>query len=142
VLSREGLEPGRATGRRHVGLLPIPAVLRAFLVTLAASALLAAIPVAAAAQDAGSNQYQDPLAGEPGSGSGNSNGNSSGGGNGSAPSSGTQNVPSESSGDAGAAQSREQLPATGADAWLLALAGAMLLGGGLGLRRVADRAHT
>jgi LPXTG-motif cell wall-anchored protein len=109
-------------------------------VTLAAAALVAALPAAGLAQDAGSNQYQDPLAGEPGGGGG--GGNSGGGGNGTAPSSGTQqNVQSQSGPDttAAATPAREQLPATGSDTWMLALAGAMLLGGGLGLRRVAGR---
>jgi LPXTG-motif cell wall-anchored protein len=114
-------------------------------VTLAAAALLAAIPVGATAQDAGTDQYQDPLAGDPGSGGGgggNSSGGGGGGGDGSAPpsGSGTQNTQSGPSDGTTAAQSRAQLPATGVDAWLLALAGAMLLGGGLGLRRVAERA--
>jgi LPXTG-motif cell wall-anchored protein len=116
-------------------------------VTLALAALVVALPAAAVAQDAGSNQYQDPLAGEPGSGSGNGGGGGSGGGGGgggggnTTPSSGTQGVQSGTGAGDGtqAAQSRDQLPATGADAWLLAFAGAMLLAGGLGLRRVAER---
>lgn len=110
--------------------------------TLALAALVAALPAAAIAQDAGGNQYQDPLAGEPGSGTDNGNGNSSGGGGGNTtPSSGTQGVQSDTGASDGtqAAQSRDQLPATGADAWLLALSGAMLLAGGLGLRRAAER---
>jgi LPXTG-motif cell wall-anchored protein len=113
-------------------------VLRALLVTLALAALVAALPAAAVAQDAGSNQYQDPLAGEPGA---NDPGNSpGGGGNGNgntAPTSGTPGAQPDTGTQA--AQTRDQLPATGADAWLLALAGSMLLAGGLGLRRVADR---
>jgi LPXTG-motif cell wall-anchored protein len=110
-------------------------------VTLAAAALVAALPAAGLAQDAGSNQYQDPLAGEPGAGGG-GDGNSGGGGNGNAPSAGTQqDVQSQSGSDTNAAATpaRDQLPATGSDTWLLALAGAMLLAGGLGLRRAAAR---
>ena len=110
--------------------------------TLALAALVAALPAAAVAQDAGTNQYQDPLAGEPGAG-GNGNGNSGGGGgNTTSPGSGTQGVQSDATADGTqSAQSGDQLPATGTDAWLLALAGSMLLAGGLGLRRVADRPH-
>lgn len=118
-------------------------MLRAILVTLAVAGLLAAVPVAASAQDAGSNQYQDPLAGEPGSdsGGGGGGGGSGGGGGGAntSPSSGTQGA--QGSGDTAAADTSDQLPATGLDAWLIAMAGAMLLGGGVGLRRVADRAR-
>jgi LPXTG-motif cell wall-anchored protein len=106
-------------------------------VTLALAALVAALPAAALAQDAGTNQYQDPLAGQPGTGS---NGNSGGGGGGNtnpSPGSGTQNAQADPGTQP--AQSGDRLPATGGDAWLLVLAGAMLLAGGLGLRRVADR---
>lgn len=121
-------------------------MVRTLFLTLALAALVAALPAASLAQDAGSNQYQDPLAGEPGSGSNNGNGNSGGNGGGGGGGGGTANT-SPSSGTQGAAttdgttaaQSRDQLPATGSDAWLLALAGAMLLGGGLGLRRVTVR---
>jgi hypothetical protein len=49
-------------------------------VTLALAALVAALPAAAVAQDAGSNQYQDPLAGEPGAGDDGSSGGGGGGG--------------------------------------------------------------
>jgi LPXTG-motif cell wall-anchored protein len=105
---------------------------------LALAALVAALPAAAVAQDAGSNQYQDPLAGDPDTNSAPST--PSGGGNGdgnAAPSSGTQ---ADTTADGTqAAQTRDQLPATGVDAWLIALAGSMLLAGGLGLRRVAER---
>jgi LPXTG-motif cell wall-anchored protein len=121
-------------------------VSRALVAILATLALVAALPAAGIAQDAGSNQYQDPLAGEPGTGGGGGGGGSGGGGgggggNGNAPSSGTQGVQNDSGSDTGAAgtSSRDQLPATGSDSWLLALAGVMLLGGGLGLRRVATR---
>jgi LPXTG-motif cell wall-anchored protein len=115
-------------------------VLRALVATLVAAALIAALPAAGLAQDAGSNQYQDPLAGEPGSGNddGSSGGNS---GNGNTPSPGTQGVqPGSGPGTSAAGTpARDQLPATGSDSWLLALAGVMLLGGGLGVRRLAER---
>ena len=121
-------------------------MVRTLFLTLALAALVAALPAAAVAQDAGSNQYQDPLAGEPGSGSNNGNGNSGGGGGGGGgggsantqPSSGTQGAASTDDGTT-AAQSRDQLPATGSDAWLLALAGVTLLGGGVALRRAVTR---
>lgn len=100
--------------------------------------MIAAVPAAAVGQDAGSNQYQDPLAGEPGSNP--SNSTPSGGGSNTAPSNDTQNVQSETNADdTQAAQSRDQLPATGVDAWLLVLAGAVLLAGGVGLRRTVER---
>jgi LPXTG-motif cell wall-anchored protein len=113
-------------------------------VTLALAALVVALPVAAVAQDAGSNQYQDPLAGEPGSGDNTSGGNGSSGGSGNsggngtntpASDGGTQNVQPESDG-AGtqSAQSGEQLPATGVDAWLIAFTGFGLLMLGVALR--------
>jgi LPXTG-motif cell wall-anchored protein len=116
-------------------------VLRALVATLVAAALIAALPATGLAQDAGSNQYQDPLAGEPGSGGNDSGGGGGGGGNGSAPPTRTQGVESDSDSGTSAAgtPARDQLPATGSDTWLLALAGALLLGGGLGLRRYAER---
>ena len=113
------------------------------LVTILAVAAAFAVPAAAFAQGAGSDQYQDPLAGQPGAGSGGggsggNGGGGGGGGNGSAPTATTTETGSASNGDGTtSAQARNQLPATGADAWLLALAGASLLAGGLGLRRVA-----
>ena len=116
-------------------------MLRALLVTLALAALVAAVPSGALAQDAGSNQYQDPLAGEPGAGGGGGGNSGGGGGNpNTTPSSGTQGAQADTNTDGSeAAQSADQLPATGTDAWLFALAGSMLLAGGIRLRRVADR---
>ena len=117
-------------------------------ITILAVATAFAVPSAAFAQGAGSDQYQDPLAGQPGAGNGGGGGGGgnggggggNGGGNGSAPTAGTDQTTSASTGGGTtSAQAGNQLPATGADAWLLALAGASLLGGGLGLRRVAGR---
>ena len=123
-------------------------MVRALLAAFAIASILAAVPVAASAQDAGSGQYEDPLAGQPGSGGGGGGGggggNAGGGGGGGTANttpSGTQNVQSASTGNTTAAANGSGLPATGVDAWLIALAGAMLLGGGLGLRRVADRTN-
>jgi hypothetical protein len=128
----------KARTRRPARLLPIAAVLRALFVTLALAALVVALPVAAVAQDAGSNQYQDPLAGEPGSGGGGGGGSSGGGGGGGGdptPADGTQNVQQAESGDGSqVAQTRDQLPATGVDAALIAFCGLGLLALGVGLR--------
>ena len=115
--------------------------------TLALAALVVALPVAAVAQDAGSNQYQDPLAGEPGSGGsgggGGGGGSGGGGGGGNAGTAGggnTQQVQAESGAGTQAAQTRDQLPATGVDAWLIAFMGVGLLALGVGLRlRVGPR---
>ena len=115
--------------------------------TLALAALVVGLPAAAIAQDAGSNQYQDPLAGEPSSGGGNGGGSSGGGGGGgggqnTTPSndSGTQDVQqAQADGEPQAAQN-EQLPVTGVDSWLIALFGTALLAMGVGLRlRVGAR---
>jgi LPXTG-motif cell wall-anchored protein len=106
-------------------------------------AVALAVPAGALAQGAGSDQYQDPLAGQPGAGTGSGGGNgTSGGGNGGNGNAGTPAANTTQAGTADgtgttSAQARDQLPATGADAWLLALAGVTLLGGGLGLRRAA-----
>jgi LPXTG-motif cell wall-anchored protein len=105
---------------------------------LVAVALVAALPATGLAQDAGSNQYEDPLAGEPGTNNNNSGGGGGGGGD-STRSSGTQGAQQDPGTTTAGTPARDQLPATGSDSWLLALAGAMLLGGGLGLRRVAER---
>jgi hypothetical protein len=109
--------------------------MRIVLASLATAALLALGPAAALAQDAGSQQYQDPLAGD--TNSNNSNGNGGGGGN-TRPSN-TGNAQAETdTGTQTAAASNDGLPRTGLDAWLLLLAGGTLLGGGFALRRVAD----
>jgi hypothetical protein len=109
--------------------------MRIVLASLATAALLALAPAAALAQDAGSQQYQDPLAGD--TNSNNSSGNGSGGGN-TRPSN-TGNAQAETdTGTETAAASNDGLPRTGLDAWLLLLAGGALLGGGFALRRVAD----
>jgi LPXTG-motif cell wall-anchored protein len=100
-----------------------------------ALALVLALPATALAQNAGDQQYTDPLApGEPQGGGGGSSGAPSGGGS-------TQ-------GSAGDAQAQEpaaaepaqggdssELPRTGFPAGLLALAGAAMLAGGAALRR-------
>jgi hypothetical protein len=108
------------------------------LASLATAVLLALAPAAALAQDAGSQQYQDPLAGDTNPGNSSSNG-SGGNGNTTRPSN-TGNAQAETgTGTQTAAAANDGLPRTGLDAWLLLLTGGTLLGGGFALRRVADR---
>jgi hypothetical protein len=110
---------------------------------LAVAALVVLVPGAALAQDAGSSQYDDPLGGNTGGG-GNHGGN--GGSNGGsahvtpATATPTQTAQADTgSGQPGqSAQAKGRLPATGMDAWLLAMAGGSLLLVGVGLRRMAD----
>jgi LPXTG-motif cell wall-anchored protein len=106
------------------------------LVALAALLLSLALPAAATAQGAGDEQYQDPFGdeqsqqepaptpepAEP------------------APAAPPAAAPAQSAPPPAAtpAQSGDQLPYTGADAGLLALAGAVLLSAGIALRRRAD----
>jgi LPXTG-motif cell wall-anchored protein len=114
---------------------------------LAAAAL--ALPAAAGAQSAGDDQYQDPFA--PGSGQTDGGGNGSDGssdsGGGDAPS--AQPVPEPTTPEPAApepaapaatapvapAANAQELPRTGADERLVALAGSVLLISGLALRR-------
>ena len=107
---------------------------RAFLASLLAAAALAVVPGAALAQDAGGNQYTDPLAG-----------NNTDTSTPTAPStpsaspsttSGTQTTASSSESSAGA-DPNPGIPRTGFPAGWLALAGVISIGGGLALRRIA-----
>lgn len=98
---------------------------------------LLAVPSSALAQSAGDDQYRDPLAPQGGGGGG-----SSGGGGGD--SSQRQTVEGSDDSEAAAAtsqpsaaQANSELPRTGAPTSALALAGTLLLGGGVALRRVA-----
>jgi LPXTG-motif cell wall-anchored protein len=113
---------------------------------LAVTVCALALPASALAQSAGDNQYQDPLAGpnSGGSGSSGSSGSSGGGSSGSsapAPSqgssgsSGTAGSSASSAGTAGSGTNAQALPRTGGHPEALALAGLVLLGGGLALRR-------
>jgi LPXTG-motif cell wall-anchored protein len=130
------------------------------IVLLLIAALLAS-PGAAWAQSAGDEQYEDPFAPEPGQTddggssqgggssqdeSGASGGGGSSGGGTVQPAAPEPDAPAET-GPATTAQApdgAEQLPRTGADAGVIALAGALLLASGLALRRRwgsrADRA--
>jgi LPXTG-motif cell wall-anchored protein len=116
-------------------------VARTAIASLIVALALAAVPALAPAQDPGSTQYQDPLAGNTGSSSGGGS-SGGGGGGGTTRSPGTTAATTQAAGDPEPTTSpaREQLPHTGLDAWLLVAAGAALLGGGLALRRTADRA--
>ena len=105
---------------------------------LAALMLALALPAAALAQGAGDEQYQDPFGGQ------------------STPTPTATPAPTQApaapvqsqapaptatpapSAPAPSSGSRRQLPYTGADAGLLALAGAALLGAGFALRRAVD----
>lgn len=118
-------------------------------VILAAACALA-LPAGALAQSAGDNQYSDPLA-SPNSGSGSSGGGNSGSSGSSTPapsqgsSSGSSGAAGASSSGAapssGAAASSQSLPRTGGHPELIAVAGLVLLAGGLGLRRAGRRAE-
>ena len=103
------------------------------------------VPATAAAQSAGDEQYQDPFGGGNGNG-GNGNGGNSGGGGGTsqpaptatpAPSTAQPAVTPTAAGSpaASAAAPGDELPRTGAPVGLVALAGVLLLAGGLALRR-------
>ena len=113
--------------------------MRTVLAALVTAALLALAPAAALAQDAGSQQYEDPLAGDTsgGGGGGNSGG---GGGGGNTRSSDTGNAQAEA--DTGSAGEADGLPRTGFDAWLLLVTSGVLMGGGFALRRIADGTRT
>ncbi|HYI36329.1 MAG TPA: LPXTG cell wall anchor domain-containing protein [Thermoleophilaceae bacterium] len=129
---------------------------------LAASLSAAVAPVAAHAQSAGDQQYDDPLSGEGGggggggdngndgqSGSGNSGSGQSGSGSGQSGSTGTGTDSGSTAGTqtttppatSAAPGSAAELPRTGFPVALLALAGAAMLGGGAALRRSAGNAR-
>jgi LPXTG-motif cell wall-anchored protein len=110
------------------------------LVPAAAHAQSAPVPTAHAAQGAGDDQYSDPFTGSDGGGSdqGSSGSGSNGSAGSSAGSSGSESAPAPaaaSSPEATPAVSSDELPRTGLDAVPLALAGGVLLVGGVALRR-------
>ncbi|MEA2374426.1 MAG: hypothetical protein QOD53_889 [Thermoleophilaceae bacterium] len=115
-------------------------VIRALFIALLAAACLALPPAAALAQDAGSQQYSDPLAG---GGSSKKTGTQSQASTSPAPtstaSSGSQSTQSSTSTAATSSRS-DGLPRTGLDVVWLALTGVLLLGGGVAMRRAAERA--
>ncbi|MFL5910163.1 MAG: hypothetical protein ACJ768_06290 [Gaiellaceae bacterium] len=114
-------------------------------VILAVSVCALALPAGALAQSAGDNQYTDPLA-SPHSGSTSTNQGSSGSST-PAPSQGSSSGSSGTAGTSssgaapgtGATASGRALPRTGGHPELIAVAGLVLLAGGLGLRRAGRR---
>jgi LPXTG-motif cell wall-anchored protein len=111
---------------------------------LVATAALALAPTTALAQNgAGDDQYQDPFAGDPSqtqttpSGGSTSSGSSSGSSTQSTPQTApsTTQAPPASPTQTPSAASNGELPRTGSDAWLPALAGLALLAVGLALMR-------
>ena len=110
---------------------------------LAAGAL--ALPGAAWGQSAGDDQYEDPFAPEPGQTEDGGSGSGSGSGSGTAdddssgggavqPAPTPEAAPAAPAAAATTTAQAEQLPRTGADAGLLALAGTLLLAGGVAIR--------
>jgi hypothetical protein len=118
---------------------------RALPASLLASAALLLVPGAALAQNAGTGQYKDPLAG-PGGGTTHSTPSTS------TPSTSSNATPGATASAAGATASDSstataggeataggsQIPRTGFPVGLLMFAGALLLWGGVGLRRAAE----
>jgi LPXTG-motif cell wall-anchored protein len=114
------------------------------LASVLTAAVLLIAPAAATAQSAGDEQYADPLGNTQGGGGGNG-GSGNQGNSGSTQGSGTSGsgttAPSQGSTAPGTTSqapstgSGATLPRTGADAGLLALAGALMLGTGLAMRR-------
>jgi LPXTG-motif cell wall-anchored protein len=102
--------------------------------------LALALPAAAVAQSAGDNQYRDPFASQPQSAPAKGGGNSGSGNSGSQGSGSQSGAGSNATARSGSSQSQSvnsvELPRTGIDAETVALAGALLLLGGFGLRRV------
>jgi LPXTG-motif cell wall-anchored protein len=105
-------------------------------ILVVAGILLALLPSAAAAQSAGDEQYQDPFADEPTQ-------EAPAAPPSSAPAVPAAPAPAPASAPAAASASQgatAELPRTGAETWLLALAGLALLAAGLALRAHARRA--
>jgi hypothetical protein len=107
---------------------------RTFLASLLAAAVLAAVPAAALAQDAGGTQYTDPLAGNPTTPSTPSTPSTSSS-SGSQGTTGASNTSSSGS-SSGSAGANPGIPRTGFPAGWLVLAGVISIAGGLALRRV------
>jgi len=108
--------------------MPVRSLIVAWLLALA-------LPAAALAQGAGDEQYQDPFGEEPAQQEPAPTATP-------APAAPSQAAPAPTATPAPAAPapagSGDQLPYTGADAGPLALAGALLVGAGVALRRRAD----
>ena len=97
------------------------------------TAAVLALPATAWGQSAGDDQYEDPFAPEPGQTD--DGGGSSGGGGDAEPAAPEPAQPAPPATEAQATpEPQQQLPYTGADEGLVALAGGMLLAGGVALR--------
>ena len=121
---------------RRGGLLPIRRVTRALITWLLVAAALALVPAAALAQNAGDQQYTDPLAGTTPSHP-TAHKSTTATASASAPTTTSQSTQSTAS---SASSSRSSgLPRTGVDVVWLGLTGVLLLGSGVALRRIAER---
>ena len=112
-------------------------VTRALFTALLAAVCLAIVPAAAVAQDAGTQQYSDPLAGTGSHTSTQAKAPTPTTTTSTATASGTQSTQSSSSSSTSSSKAAG-LPRTGLDVVWLALTGVLLLGGGVALRRAAE----
>ena len=103
-----------------------------------AAALLALLPAGAAAQSAGDEQYQDPFADDPAQEAPAAPPASTPAPAAPAPASA---APATAAPAAAPQATAAQLPRTGGEAWLLALAGLALMSAGVALRAHARRAN-
>ncbi|MEA2396917.1 MAG: hypothetical protein QOK25_473 [Thermoleophilaceae bacterium] len=112
-------------------------VMRALLASLAAVAAVALLPAAALAQNAGDQQYTDPLAGS----SAHPSSHKSVTPTASTASPGSQPTAAQNATPAGSGShaAGSKLPRSGIDVVWLGLTGVLLLGSGLALRRVTER---
>jgi hypothetical protein len=121
---------------------------RASLVSLLATAALAVAPTVALAQDAGGGQYTDPLAGGGGHHSSSippgatASTNGSGALQSASAAGSTSSGSTSSKGSSAHAAGTSAIPRTGFPVGMLMFAGALLLCGGLALRRVTVTAST
>ncbi|MEA2308462.1 MAG: hypothetical protein QOI65_748 [Thermoleophilaceae bacterium] len=113
---------------------PYRRMTRSFLASLLVAAVLAVVPAAALAQDAGGTQYTDPLAGNPTTPANPTT--PSAGPSAASPTSASTSSSGSSSSSSDTA-SKPGIPRTGFPAGWLALAGVISVGGGLALRRIA-----
>ena len=127
-------------------------MIRAPLASLLAAVVVAAVPATALAQNAGGDQYTDPLSHHTPSGSthtstSSGSGHTSSGSSGSSSStgsttSGAQASTSTATGATATSASSSGLPRTGFPVGFLSFAGAILVSLGLGLRRVAHASRS
>lgn len=106
---------------------------RALITGLLVAAALALLPSAALAQNAGSQQYTDPLSGSPKHASAQKPATPT------TAQTTTSSQAVQSTASSTPASSSSGLPRTGVDVVWLALTGVLLLGSGVALRRIAER---